>query len=133
MYSKHIMAGKGSKLRKGANLNAYWNNYPFPEKLTVSQWISKMGDKNVDMTAFSNIPLGSKITEDQYLTTVKYMEEPPVVLANMMYRNDSIVPAPWRAAYLETSNQYIMTTDEIEQLKEDMNSMSFSEFKKFKK
>jgi len=129
------MAGKGSSLRKGANLSAYWNNYPFPEKLTVTQWIDKLGEKDVDMTAFKNIPIGSKITEEQYYSNVKYIEKSPaVVLVNMQHRDGNLVPAPWSAAYQEPKvEEYVLTTSELEQLKDDMNSMSFSEFQKIKK
>jgi hypothetical protein len=48
------MAGKGSKLRKGANFNNYWDNYPFPEKNTVLNWSDKFGDKIIDKVGFHN-------------------------------------------------------------------------------
>ena len=126
-------AGKGSKLRQGANLNAYWNNYPFPEKLTVNQWIEKHGDKDVDMNSFKDLSLGKRITEDEYLQKVRYHEK--VILHNFISDdNGNLVPAPWSAAYQEPKvEEYILTTSELEQLKDDMSSMSFSEFQKIKK
>jgi len=92
------MAGKGSKLRKGANLQKYWDNYPFPEKLTVSQWKNKLGYSNIDDFNFKDVPVGSKITEQDFLKRVV-----------------EILP---------------LTEEELNDFKDDMDSMSFSEFKK---
>jgi hypothetical protein len=131
VYNNVIMAGKGSQLRKGANLNAYWNNYPFPEKLTTTQWISKLGEKDVDMNSFKDTPPGKRITEDEYLQKVKYYEK--VILHNFMSGGGNIVPAPWSAAYQEPKvEEYVLTTSELEQLRDNMNSISFSEFQKIK-
>lgn len=106
VVSCFIMAGKGSKLRKGANLGNYWNNFPFEEKNTVSYWKSKFGDKIADEKGFRDLPVGSKITEDEYLR-----------------RLDECV--------LEENAE--MTEKDLEDLKNAMNSMSYSEFQKFKK
>jgi hypothetical protein len=94
-------AGKGSCIRKGANLNAYWNNYPFPERLTVSQWIEKLGEKNVNMDSFKHIPTGTKILEEEFYKNVKYFEE--------------------------------LSEKDLEDFRNDIGSMSFSEWQKIKR
>ena len=91
------MAGKGSKLRKGAN----WNNFPLEERNTVTYWKNKMGCTVPDIV-FDDIPTGKRITEDEYFRLV-----------------DSYVAEE-------------LTDEDVQQLKDDMNSMSFSEFAKFK-
>lgn len=96
------MAGKGHHLRKGANLNSYWNNYPFEEKNTVTYWKSKLGISVSDIF-FENIPTGKKITENEFLKSLDKKE------------NDS----------------NILSENDIKKLADDMNSMSFSEFQKF--
>lgn len=58
------MAGKGPQLRKGANLPKYWENYPFPEKMTITQWASKIG--HVLGQDFNHPSPGMKITEKEY-------------------------------------------------------------------
>lgn len=65
-------AGKGSKPRKNANNKAYWNNFPFADRLTVSQWIEKCGDTEVNMDGFSDIPVGMRITEEEYTKRLTY-------------------------------------------------------------
>jgi hypothetical protein len=100
------MAGKGSKLRKGANLNNYWDNYPFPEKNTVLNWSDKFGDKIIDKVGFRDLPVGVKITEDEYTERLSRIPDEP---------------------------DTVMTVQDINELKDTMNSMSFSEFKKITK
>jgi hypothetical protein len=97
------MNGKGSKLRKGANLQAYWDNYPYPEKLTVSQWMEKLGISahEIDIGKYSDIKVGGKITEQEFNNRIVFLEP--------------------------------LTEKEIAEFKDDMNSMSFSEFNKFVK
>jgi len=100
------MAGKGSCLRKGANLKNYWNNFPFTEKNTFTYWKNKFGDKIADEKGFKDLPVGSKITEEEYLFR----------LENCVLEDDSP-----------------MTESDVEELRNAMNSMSYSEFQKFKK
>lgn len=100
------MAGKGPQLRKGANLKNYWNNFPFSEKNTVTYWKNKFGDKIADECGFKDLPVGSKITEEEYLRR----------LENCVLEEDSE-----------------MTEKDIDELRNAMNSMSYSEFQKFKK
>ena len=63
------MAGKGSILRKGANLSAYYDNYDnvfrHPKK-TIDQWAEQFGDMLKNYNGFRDIPLDSLITEDEY-------------------------------------------------------------------
>lgn len=100
------MAGKGPQLRKGANLKNYWNNFPFIEKNTFTYWKNKFGDKIADEKGFKDLPVGSKITEEEYLRR----------LENCVLEDDSP-----------------MTESDVEELRNAMNSMSYSEFQKFKK
>jgi hypothetical protein len=100
------MAGKGSKLRKGANLQNYWNNFPFDEKNTVTYWKNKFGDKIADERGFRDLAVGAKISEKEYLERLE----------------DCV---------LEEEKE--MTEKDLEDLKNAMNSMSYSEFQKFKK
>jgi hypothetical protein len=100
------MAGKGPQLRKGANLKNYWNNYPFSEKNTVSYWKSKFGDRIAVESGFNDLPVGAKITEEEYLS-----------------RLDKCI--------LEEETE--MTEKDIDDLRNAMNSISYSEFQKFKK
>lgn len=91
------MAGKGSKMRTGANPNKYWNNFPFPERLTITQWKNKMGDDIV----FDDIPPGTRITESEYLEKVAEFKQ--------------------------------LSEKDIEEFKDAINSMGYSEFTKFTK
>jgi hypothetical protein len=100
------MAGKGSKLRKGANLGNYWNNFPFEEKNTVTYWKNKFGDKIADDQGFRDLSVGSRISEKEYLERLE----------------DCV---------LEEDKE--MTEKDLEDLKNAMNSMSYSEFQKFRK
>jgi hypothetical protein len=100
------MAGKGSKLRKGANLGNYWNNFPFDEKNTVTYWKNKFGDKFYNDIGFRDLSVGVKITEKEYLER----------LEKCMLGEDR-----------EMTEQY------VDELVNAINSMSYSEFQKFKK
>lgn len=95
------MAGKGPQLRKGANLQKYWDNYPFVDKNTVSYWKSKLGMENHSDYAFSHLRPGQKISEMDYMT----------ILENY---------------HLDNS----LCEKDLEKFQDDMNSMNFSEFKK---
>jgi len=100
------MAGKGSKLRKGANLGNYWNNFPFEEKNTVTYWKNKFGDKIADEKGFRDLAVGTKISEKEYLQRLE----------------ECIL-----------SEDKEMTEKDIDELRNAMNSISYSEFQKFKK
>jgi hypothetical protein len=100
------MAGKGSKLRKGANLGNYWNNFPFEEKNTVTYWKNKFGDKIADEKGFRDLAVGTKISEKEYL---QRLEE----------------------CILDEDKE--MTEKDIDELRNAMNSISYSEFQKLKK
>lgn len=117
-----MSAGKGSKQRKGANNKLYWENFPFPEKLTITQWKQKMGDDNLE---FEILSPGHKFTEDQYLMireTALHKKETP--------KQDAVkVVEP----VVNKEPEYLLSDDELEELKNNMGSMSFSEFKKIKK
>jgi hypothetical protein len=95
------MAGKGSQLRKGANLQKYWDNYPFVEKNTVSYWKSKLGMENHSDSAFLHLRSGQKISEIDYMN----------ILENY---------------YIDSS----LSEKDLEKFQDDMNSMNFSEFTK---
>ena len=99
------MAGKGDKLRKGSNMRAFWNNYPFEEKHTVSYWASKLGEDISNCEDFDYIAPGMKITEASFMESVERGKKPKPEL----------------------------TDKDIEEMKDCMNTMSFSEFKKFDK
>jgi hypothetical protein len=100
------MAGKGSKIRKGANLGNYWNNFPFDEKNTVTYWKDKFGDKIYDDIGFRDLSVGAKITEKEYLQR----------LEKCMLSEDKE-----------------MTENDVDELRNAMNSISYSEFQKLKK
>ena len=66
-----MSAGKGSSLRKGANLSAYYNNYDNifrREKKTVYQWQEKFGDIIKSYDGFRYIKETDLITEEEYKT-----------------------------------------------------------------
>lgn len=97
------MAGKGPQLRKGANLQKYWDNYPFSEKNTVTYWKNKLGMENHNDSAFLKLKIGAKITEEQYLSMLED------------YQNGL---------------EYTLDDYDLKKFQDDMNSMSFSEFQK---
>ncbi len=63
--------GKGSSLRKGANLSAYYDNYDSifrREKKTVYQWQEQFGDVIKSYDGFRHIGETDLITEEEYKT-----------------------------------------------------------------
>ena len=95
-------AGKGDKIRKGANLKAYWDNFPLEEKNTASYWGCKMGYNILDHKGFRDMKPGDKLTEYEFMKRLeKGVEKLP-----------------------EISQQ------EIDELHNCMNSISYSEFQK---
>jgi hypothetical protein len=100
------MAGKGSKMRKGANHGNYWNNFPFDEKNTVSYWKNKFGDSIYDDIGFRDLSVGAKITEEDYLQR----------LEKCMLSEDKEI-----------------SEKDVDELRNAMNSISYSEFQKLKK
>lgn len=97
------MAGKGPQLRKGANLQKYWDNFPFSEKNTVTYWKNKLGMENHSDNAFLKLKVGAKITEDEYTSM---LEDYQLQIDHPLDEKDLMI------------------------FQSDMNSMSFSEFKK---
>ncbi len=98
-------AGKGDKVRKGANHKAYWDNFPFDEKNTISYWGHKMGYNILDYKGFRDVKPGDKLTEHEFMKRIeKGAEKLPEV-----------------------------TKQEIEELNNCMNSISYSEFVKISK
>jgi len=59
--------GKGSELRKGANLSAYWNNFDniFRRK-TFSEWAEEFGDIILDPDGFDRKDLTKKYSLEEY-------------------------------------------------------------------
>ena len=61
------MNGKGDKLRKGADLNAYYNNYDaIFRKKTVEEWQTLFNDNILDYDGFRHLSRSDKITESEY-------------------------------------------------------------------
>jgi hypothetical protein len=60
-------AGKGDSLRKGANLNAYWQNYDniFARK-TWTDWAEQFGDIVLDPDGFDRKDWSKKYTLEEY-------------------------------------------------------------------
>lgn len=65
-----MSAGKGDKLRAGANLQAFWDNYDiaFGKKKTVKQWQQHFNDIIVDYDGFR------EYNSDEFITEQKYKE-----------------------------------------------------------
>ena len=63
-----MSAGKGDKLRKGANLEKYWQNYDtvFAPKLTFIQWQKHFEGGNVLQDADAPPNADEVMTEQQY-------------------------------------------------------------------
>lgn len=97
------MAGKGPQLRKGANLQKYWDNYPFSEKNTVTYWKNKLGMENHNDNAFLKLKIGAKITEEQYTSMLEDYQ---------------------------LQMEYPLDEDGLMHLQKNMNSISFHNFKK---
>lgn len=62
------MAGKGDKLRKGANLKAYSDNYDriFRKRKTFTAWAKHFGDILVDFSGFRDYNSDDQLTEQEY-------------------------------------------------------------------
>lgn len=63
-----MSAGKGSKLRQGANLSAFWDNYDrvFQKRKTVQEWQKHFKHKSVDWDAFREYNRDDLVTKEQY-------------------------------------------------------------------
>jgi hypothetical protein len=63
-----MSAGKGDKLRAGANLDAYWSNYDnvFRKRKTIKQWQKHFDDVIIDYDGFREYNADDLITEQQY-------------------------------------------------------------------
>lgn len=63
-----MSAGKGDKLRAGANLEAYWSNYNdvFRKRKTIKQWQDHFGGATIDCDAFKEHKAEDLLTEQQY-------------------------------------------------------------------
>lgn len=63
-----IMAGKGDRLRPGANLNAFWENYDraFSKRRTLSQWAAVHKDIFLDYDGFREYNSDDLMTEEEY-------------------------------------------------------------------
>lgn len=63
-----MSAGKGDKLRKGANLEKYWENYDkiFCKRKTFLQWQKYFNDCIVSYDGFREYNSDDLITEQQY-------------------------------------------------------------------
>lgn len=61
------MNGKGDKLRKGANLKAYYDNYDkIFSKKTVEEWQKIYKDIIIDYDGFRHLSRTDKITATEY-------------------------------------------------------------------
>jgi hypothetical protein len=63
-----MSAGKGDKLRAGANLQSYWENYDniFRKRKTIKQWQKHFNDVIIDYDGFREYNADDLITEQQY-------------------------------------------------------------------
>jgi len=95
-------AGKGDKMRKGANHRAYWNNFPLEEKNTVSYWGNKLGYDVSLYKLLKEIKAGERITESEFIRRVE---------------NSKVQDQP-------------ATQQEIDEFNDCMNSISYSELAK---
>lgn len=61
-------AGKGDSLRKGANLNAYWQNYDsiFRRRKTVLDWQKHFGHTIKSYDGFREYKQDDLLTEEEY-------------------------------------------------------------------
>lgn len=60
--------GKGDSLRKGANLEAYWNNYDlaFKKRKTVEDWAKHFNHKIKSYDGFREYNQDDLLTEEEY-------------------------------------------------------------------
>lgn len=63
-----MSAGKGDKLRKGANLNSYWENYDqiFRKRKTVKEWQSFLNLKIENYDGFREYNSDDPLTEQEF-------------------------------------------------------------------
>ena len=63
-----MSAGKGDKLRKGANLNSYWENYDqvFRKRKTVKEWQSFLSLKIENYDGFREYNSDDLLTEQEF-------------------------------------------------------------------
>jgi hypothetical protein len=63
-----MSAGKGDKLRAGANLGAYWGNYDdvFRKRKTIKQWQHHFNDAIIDCTTLKQHNSEDLLTEQEY-------------------------------------------------------------------
>ena len=68
-----MSAGKGDKLRKGANLNSYWENYDqiFRKKKTVKEWQSFLSLKIENYNGFREYNSDDLLTEQEFKKCLK--------------------------------------------------------------
>ena len=61
-------AGKGDSLRKGANLNAYWQNYDsiFRQRKTVFEWQKHFGHVIKSYDGFRQYSQEDLLTQEEY-------------------------------------------------------------------
>ncbi len=60
--------GKGDSLRKGANLEAYWNNYDlaFKKRKTIEDWAEHFNHKIISYDGFREYNQDDLLTEKEY-------------------------------------------------------------------
>ena len=63
-----MSAGKGDKLRAGANLGANWGNYDdvFRKRKTIKQWQHHFNDAIIDCTTLKQHNSEDLLTEQEY-------------------------------------------------------------------
>lgn len=63
-----MSAGKGDKLRQGADLKKFWENYDrvFAKKKTVFEWQKQFNDVIIDYDGFREYNADDVMTEQQY-------------------------------------------------------------------
>lgn len=68
-----MSAGKGDKLRAGANLEAYWSNYNdvFRKRKTIKQWQDYFGGATIDCDAIKEHNAEDLLTEQQYTKLIQ--------------------------------------------------------------
>ena len=69
-----MSAGKGDKLRKGANLNSYWENYDkiFRKRKTVKEWQSFLSLKIENYNGFCEYNRDDLLTEEEFKKCLNY-------------------------------------------------------------
>ena len=72
-----MSAGKGDKLRKGANLPSYWENYDkiFAKRKTMKEWQKHLGHLILDFSGFREYNSDDLLTEDEYKKAYKFSHE----------------------------------------------------------